>query len=201
MGYYLRKIGWAFLYLMLTTAIGLGVLFLGEGNVIIKFIASLFSLGLFTTAMCLVFFKEGQRSYQVLCENDLKREKIIQTGKDLPLKRSEEYKPYKGFIIGASVCLLLVVLLAVHTVVALATDGEVRTFGIISGFVYLTFYLPYAVFFNGNVYWYKFLYLLYAVPYCSLVIGFSYYFGAKKKRKQKEEIQAKHEKIYEENKK
>lgn len=196
MSYYFKKTIWAIMYLVLTVAFGFGIMFVGTNHDIPKLIASLLNLGLFTVAMVLVFYKEGKRAYHTLLENDLTRKRIIETGKDLPIKRAEEYKAYKGFMIGVFVCLPLILLLIAHLIVSLATDGQVTTLGIISGFAYLIFYEPFAIFFHGEVYWHSFMITLYAVPYVSLAIGLPYYFGARAKRLEREEIEKTNKQIY-----
>ena len=131
MGYYFSKVCWAFMYLILTMALGFGIMFVGPDNQTVMLIASLLNLALFTVAMVLVFFKEGKRSYHTLLENDLTRKRIIETGRDLPIKRAEEYGAHKGFMIGAFVCLPLVVLLIIHIIVSLTTGNNIL--GVISG--------------------------------------------------------------------
>lgn len=198
MKYYLKKTARAFIYILLTLALSIGTMASkgSNDNVVVPFLMALLNVAILTLSLGVIFYKEGQKAYRILTENDLNRKRIIETGKNYPLKEAEEYKPYKGVLIGLCVCIPLVFLLLVHLVVSLATNGQVRVLGIIASVVYMVLYSPFAVFFSANVYWYKFFYLLYAIPYFCLAIGLPYYLGGRKKRLQREEINKTHKEIY-----
>ena len=110
MKFYLKKAFFILVYIVLTSFIAMAVLLI-KGEIALKIILLIANLGLFGYIVCGIAYQDGQRAYKVLHSNDKEREYIVKTGEYRKLKVSEEYKAYKGFLIGFISCVPLVVML------------------------------------------------------------------------------------------
>ena len=139
--------------------------------------------------------KEGSTGYGVRLTNDANRRIIVQTGEDLPLKRAEEYAPWKGFAIGGIICIPLVILMIIHTIFIIAGQpNEVP--GAIASFVYMVVYAFTRLDLNSAVGIYDYYYTLLFVPVVCLSSGISYIFGAMKIERQQRMIKKIHKEIH-----
>ncbi len=201
MGYYLKKIGMIFFYLGLTLITSLLASSAEIKALWLKVAICGLSLLIFCLSTVLMAYREGIKGYKKLLLNDSIRVQIVKTGKDLPLKRAEEYRPFKGFLIGAYACIPLVLLLLTHLIVGLATNGQVLGFGIAAGVTYAVFYEMYAIFFLETGFaWTFYFWLLYALPVIACLYGVPYMLGARNERLVRETIATNQSKIYGKNK-
>ncbi len=205
MKYYLKKIGTLFLYLLLATITGIllaGLDGVSEENgittwAIIKFVLSLLNLFVFYTSVVIMFFREGQSAYKQLGVNDIIRRQIVKTGKDMPIKREEEYRAWKGFVLPLFIFIPLVILLVVHLIVGLSTGYQTVTWGVASSFIYMGFYAPvFALVEASKILPTAHFVTLYAIPLTSAVAGVSYMLGARNRKQEEKMIEEKNRAIY-----
>ena len=198
--YYVKQMFIPIMYLFIFDIIALGILCIGDNLIALKVILLLVSLGFYAFILGAVFYKDGQAAYKVRIANDLSREQIIKTGKDIPLKLNEEYKPWKGFFHGFIACIPLVILLIVHTIVMLTGGGNGA--GAIAGFIYMMVFAfsrvnigtgaTAATPINPAIYYWSLL----AIPVIVLATGISYILGGKKIELQQQRIKEKQRRIY-----
>ena len=193
MMYYLKQAFFAFIYLFFMMIIALGILCIGVPWV--EFALSILNIALYGFIISMTFYKEGQNSMKVLHSNDIEREQIIKTGEPRKLKIHEEYKPWKGYVIGLIVCVPLLVCLLLHIIIALSSGGTLLGAGAVAGFIYLAFFAPCSVFFETATVW-TYFYILYAVPLIMLMCGIPYNLGASKIQRQYDRIAEKQRQIY-----
>ena len=190
-------------------AIAFGILAI-QGLLWLKIILCVANLALYGVVICAAAFKDGQDAMKAQIANDLERREIIRTGEDRPLKIHEEYKPWKGFVFGFISCVPLIVLLAVHTIVYLATGSYVGI-GAIAGVIYLMFFVFFRL--NASVAaesategaaestavatpWYLYYGALIALPIVMTMTGVAYILGARKIKLQQKMIKEKQRQIY-----
>ena len=186
-------------YLLFEAMIALGILTLADNLMWLKIILAILNLGLYAVIVCSVCFAEGQKALKVRIANDLERMEIIRTGENRPLKTKEEYKAWKGFMIGLLACAPLVILLIVHTILILINPAWTGA-GAIANFIYLAFnsfiHLSTS---NSTAYTWQFYFNLIAVVIIPLFSGIPYMLGAKKIELQQERIREKQRQIYGDN--
>ncbi len=192
MKYYLKNAILPFIYLFFMAITAFGILMIKD-LVWLKVILCILNLSLYCVIVFVYAFKLGQDGIKVRTANDLERRNIVLTGEARPLKLSEEYKPYKGFIIGLMTCAPLLLLLVAHTIMFLCGGGNI--FGVISSFIYL---MVYAFFRLGEtpVTPYVFYWTLFAVLIITVVVGVAYILGARKIELQQEKIKENQRRIY-----
>ena len=203
MKYLIKQAVLPFIYLFFTALTAFGILCIGNDLIWLKVVLNVLNAGLYVLIVALASYKDGQDSLKVRIANDLEREQIIRTGENRPLKLAEEYKPWKGFVIGGVACAPLVILLLIHTILIFAVGTNYVGAGAIAGFVYMIIFaftrmnLP-AVAEGVSVVVDPFMYYwtLFAIPLIVLSVGIPYILGAKKIELQQERIKAKHRSIY-----
>ena len=198
--YYVKQMFIPIMYLFIFDIIALGILCIGDNLVALKVILLIVSLGFYAFIMGAVFFKDGQTAYKVRRANDLSREQIIKTGQDIPLKLNEEYKPWKGYLIGAINCVPLIILLIIHLLLTAGSDPTAattnNTAGAIAGLAYIVVFgfatVKSTVVLTSLSYYIS----LAIIPFFVCVPGVSYYMGGRKMEIQQELIKEKHRLIY-----
>ena len=196
--YYVKQMFIPIMYLFIFDIIALGILCIGDNLIALKVILLLVSLGFYAFILGAVFYKDGQSAYKVRIANDLSREQIIKTGKDIPLKLNEEYKPWKGFLIGAINCIPLVLLMLIHVILTAGKDPvtATNTCGAITALIYIAFFafmqVKSTVVLTAVTYYFVFI----AVPIFSAVPGVCYYLGGRRIELQQQQIKEKHRMIY-----
>lgn len=194
MKYYLKSAIMPFIYLFFMMIIALGILAIKD-LLWLKIILLVLNVGLYGLITSIFAFKTGQEGIKVRNYNDLERKQIIATGEPRKLKLHEEYKWYKGIIIGLIVCAPLVLCLIIHTIVHLCGGGNV--FGTIGSIIYLMAHGFVSLFVNGDmVTWSTFYYSLIAIPIIVIPIAVSYYLGGRKIEIQQRKIRENQQKIY-----
>ena len=121
---------------------------------------------------------------------------MVETGKLTEIDTVKEYKPYKGFIIGALICAPLVFILLLHLIIGLASGGTLNGAGIVATFAYFMFFTPINAFYTETLAFADYFIILYALAVTSLVTGISYILGAKKSQRKYDMIERKHREIY-----
>ena len=198
--YYVRQMFVPIMYLIMFDVIALGVLCIGDNLIALKVVLLILNLGLYGFIMGAVAFKDGQTALKVRMANDLNREQIVKTGKELPLKLNEEYKPWKGFLMGLNVCVPLIILMLLHVILTAGKDPAIastnNTCGAISGLLYVVVFAFAQVKSTAAILSTTYYVTLAAIPFFIGVIGVSYWLGGEKIIRQQEMIKEKHRQIY-----
>jgi hypothetical protein len=143
-------------------------------------------------------YQDGQRAYKTRISNDKEREHIIETGEDRKINRSEEYKPYKGFLIGFISCVPLLIILIVQFITIGNDPAKVDTTNAIN-YIYFCFSafanldpsgIHQAIIYSSP-YW-----SLLSLPIIMLAHGILFIVGAKKIEKQHQTVKNIHHSIY-----
>ena len=72
-----------------------------EANLIwLKYALFVVLFGFYALVIATALFKEGEMALKTRNENDLFRRKMVETGEEYPLKLAEEYKWWKGIVVG-----------------------------------------------------------------------------------------------------
>ena len=194
MKYYIKNALFGFAYLVLMDLMSILVIFIGSAvwKAIVAFISILFYCFVIGT----VYFKEGETAFDILRGNDIQRRKMVETGKLTEIDTVKEYKPYKGFIIGALICAPLVFILLLHLIIGLASGGTLNGAGIVATFAYFMFFTPINAFYTETLAFADYFIILYALAVTSLATGISYILGAKKSQRKYDMIERKHREIY-----
>ena len=193
MKYYFKKALIPWVYLVFMTVLSLSVHAIE--NVILKYVLVSATLLLYLFIVGSLSYKDGEKALKIRIKNDIERRTIIETGEDRHLDLVEEYKFYKGFLMGIVVSLPLFVLLILHTILIPSSNGVTTVFGTITNVIYSMIFN----FFRSSgasltvytTYWT----LLY-VPAIMLAMGIPYILGAKSVEKQQEQIKKIHGQIY-----
>ncbi len=194
MKYFLKQALFPLMYLVFMAIIAAGISLIGV--VWIETVLNLLNLGFYVFLMGISFFKEGQEALKVRHANDLEREEIIRTGEALPLKLTEEYKPWKGYVMGLIAAAPLVICMLIHFVLILACGEVYNGAGVVASLLYLVFYAPYSVFIGETISCWQYFILLYAVGALALIAGIPYVLGAKKQQARYDEIAERQRMIY-----
>lgn len=200
--YYVKQMFMPVIYTIFASMIALGIICIEGDNLNwLKIILLILNIGLFLFIIAVNYFKEGQTEYKVRIANDVERENIIRTGDNRPLKLVEEYKPWKGYVIGLTSCAPLIILLLIHTIMFLAGSKYMTVGGLASsmymfvmGFMFLdlgaettaTAALPATAHYLSLV----------IIPVMVVLVGVAYRLGARKIELQQQMIKEKHRQIY-----
>ena len=199
MKYFLKQALFPIMYLIFMAIIAAGIGLIGKDRndlLWLKIILYLINLGFYIFIMGMTFFKEGQEALKIRHANDLEREEIVRTGEALPLKLTEEYKPWKGFVMGLIAAAPLVICMFMHLILIL-TAGEVYNgAGVVASLLYLAFFAPYSIFIHTTLTCWQYFILLYAVVVFALMAGLPYVLGAKKQQAQYDKIAERQRMIY-----
>lgn len=198
--YYVKQMFVPIMYLIMFDVIALGVLCIGDNLIALKVILLILNLGLYGFIMGAVAFKDGQTALKVRMANDLNREQIVKTGKELPLKLNEEYKPWKGFLMGLNMSVPLIILMLLHVILTAGKDPTLasmnNTCGAISGLLYVVVFAFAQVKSTAAILSTTYYVTLAAIPFFIGVIGVCYWLGGEKIIRQQEMIKEKHRQIY-----
>ena len=194
MKYYIKNAAFAFVYLIVmdVTALLITMIKTPAWQLVLSIIAILFYLFVLFT----IFSGEGARALDIRHANDTQRRRMIETGDVFDLKTAEEYKPYKGFIIGVIICVPQILLLIIHLILGLITGGTANGAGGAALIIYYLFYLPFGAMHTGALVFGEYFILLYSVAVISVAIGVAYILGAKKSQRKYDLIERKHREIY-----
>ena len=189
MKYYFQKAFFAVVYLMLTVITGIAAVMFSSKVFGLKIALGVMNVLVYVYFVFFYSMKTGEEAVKTRYANDVSRREIIRTGKDIPLKKKEEFKVWKGFFIGALSCIPLVVLWIAHFITVSITGTEASIFGGIT----ITLYIVVAFFFNTNVEFMTFSTSFYFtalyIPLVVLLTGIGYLVGAKIEEKRREKIE------------
>lgn len=197
MKYYLKKFLFLFVYVIMMDIVSFGAISI-QTELWVRVLLSVLSIAMYLLIVVIFGYAEGKLAEKALFSNDNNRRFIIETGKDIPLKEHEEFKAWKGFVIGASACFPMILGLIVHLIVYLCT-GTVTAVGGATSICYMLFYAP---IFAGYLVsetpapWASYFIMLYGVVATTLAFGISYIAGAAKMRKEYDKIREKQKTIY-----
>lgn len=197
--YYVKQMFMPIIYAVFASMIALGILCIEDAS--LKWLKiALLSLNLCLYGFIIVtcFFKEGQTEYKVLIANDIEREQIVRTGENRPLKLIEEYKPWKGFVIGLNSTSPLIIMLLIHAIIQLSGGTSTAVGGLASSLYMFVFgYMCLDIGTSTAAFPFETHYFsLVLVPVMILLIGLSYKLGGRKIELQQEMIREKHHQIY-----
>lgn len=193
--YYVKNAVLPFVYLFFMAITAFGILAIQNNNLAwLKYVLLVLNLGLYLFIIAAYAYKLGQDALKTRNANDLERKQMILTGELRPLKLNEEYKPHKGFMIGFTACVPLIVLMLVHTIMIICGGGN--GFGVAASIVYLAFYAFFRVSGTGSPSPATFYLTLVALPVIILTLGLAYYLGARKIKAQYDRIRENQKRIY-----
>ena len=198
--YYVKQMFIPIMYLIIFDIIALGILCIGDNLIVLKVILLILNLGLYGFILASVAFKDGETALKIRMSNDLNREQIIKTGKEYPIKLNEEFKPWKGYLMGFTNCIPLILLMLVHVILTAGKDPFAQTTqntaGAIAGLAYMVFFSFAQVKTTTVLISTTYYVSLIAIPIFIAVIGFPYWLGGQKVIRQQEMIKEKHRQIY-----
>ncbi len=193
MKYLLSKSLFSFIYFVSCSIITYSISLIGHH--VVEIVLSAFMLVFCFYIATVVGMKTGEDALKVRHANDLERKEIIRTGRDIPLKLSEEYKAYRGFIIGLLINAPGLILIIVHTLVSISGSGNNMVFGKLADLVNMVFYWIINLFYEvetvGTVF-----YNLIFIAFFTTWFGLSYMLGAKKVMLQYQIIEQKHKELH-----
>lgn len=198
MKYYLKQSFIPALYLLFADMIAFAILCLDNQYIWLKAVLCAINIGIFLCASGVIIFKEGQTAYKVMLANDLERMQMIKTGMDRPLRLTEEYKWYKGFLFGLISFTPMLLLLGLHAILINVIGPSASTSGVIASVLYFAIFAFFRLYTGtelvipANHYFY----ILIAVPVVMLSYGISYLIGAKKIELQQRRIKERHKLIH-----
>lgn len=193
MKYFLRLTIAPIVYFLSTAFIVLGVQAFPTLSPIVRIILNSIFIGLYVLCTFVVMRKEGELAFNKLLLNDISRRKLLETGEDVVIKTTEEYRPYKGFIVGLICVIPLIILIMLHLIVRV--PGEISDMGIYAEMFYSPIYAFFGHYKNAtesSLYWG----LLIAIVFLPISIGIPYIIGAMKRRKQDQDIAETNRRIY-----
>ena len=120
-----------FVYLVLMDVISFCIMALQKDLKILCLVLLIMLVALFCVRLTMILYREGQQALRVRTANDLERENIIRTGEDRKLKLSEEYKLWKGFVVGLIIVAPLLILLLLHTILVFGVSESLGGAGTI----------------------------------------------------------------------
>ena len=194
MKYYIKNALFGFAYLILMDLVS--ILTIMVESTFWKAVIGIAAILFYCFVIGTVYNKEGETALDCLHSNDVQRRRMVESGEIIPINTATEYKHYKGFIIGAFICAPLVFLLLIHLIIGLASGGTLNGAGIVSTFVYFTFYVPYGAFHTETLVFGNYFVLLYAIVVTALTAGIAYILGAQKAQRKYDMIERKHREIY-----
>ena len=197
MKFYLKKAFFILVYIVLTSFIAIAVLTI-QGEVALKIVLLVANLGLFIYIVWGIAYQDGQKAYKVLTANDKEREHIVKTGEYRKIKVAEEYKAYKGFLIGFISCAPLVLMLIIHLITSQNNPngtGVARTANLLYFFISAFANLDPSGIYQEAIYASPYWALLSMIPIL-FAHGIAFILGAKKIEKQHQSVKDVHKSIY-----
>ncbi|MBR2870564.1 MAG: hypothetical protein IKB98_04230 [Clostridia bacterium] len=194
MKYYLKMAFMPFVFLLFTAMLGLGIILLDEDMAILQYLLCVVNTAFYSVLMSVGGFKDGQNALKIRMQNDTYRRRIIETGEDLPLQLREEYKPWKGYVIGLIAAIPATFLTLLHFVINIGATVPDNSMGMISGIINMVVFGYFMV--DGVVLFGEYAFSLLYIPFICLVYGLFYQLGANKMQKQYDKIHETHRAIY-----
>ena len=196
MKYYLKNALFGFVYLILMDLTALLISLISSKTW--QFILAMVAIAFYCFVVGTIFFKEGESALDLRHSNDAQRRRMVETGEIYEIKTIPEYKPYKGFVMGAIICVPLVFVLILHLIIGLSTGGMANGAGAAAVIMYYLFFVPYAAFHSGmeTFLFGEYFIVLYSIAVISATTGIAYILGARKSQRKYDIIERKHREIY-----
>lgn len=194
MKYYLKKASFSLIYLIFMDAIALGINQIDAKNTALKLILLCVNLAFYIFLIGSLAFKDGEDALNVRVANDIDRKEMVKTGVVKKLRLTEEYKPYKGFLIGLVTCIPLIIFMAIHAIFYFS-GSEYLGMGAIVDTLYnmiTSFYKVFVTELNSIDYFFA----LIALPVISLTTGIPYIIGGKRRERIQLRIEAQQRELY-----
>ena len=173
-------------YVISSGIMGSGVMII-QGNAWLRLVLLILNLALFVFIYCAIAFKDGEKALRVRTSNDKLRELIVQTGDDYKLDLDGEFTVIKGFIIGATTCLPLIILILLNLLVGGKSGSIIMTIQLFYmaflGFFNLDFAEVYEEVLYSSCYW-----ALIAIPVLIILQGVFFYLGGRNAQAQIDKI-------------
>ncbi len=199
--HFLKQMIFPLIYALIMMMINISISLIPDHLAWLRYMLYALSLSLYGFIIGAVAFKDGQEAVKIQHMNDTERLNIIRTGEDRPLNLVKEYKPWKGFVSGLSVCLPLIILMIIHGILLLVNPSAPKLWaGALSSYIYIiifAFFRPdSATVFTGLAGGVQYFYCLLAIPAFMLMMGVPYYLGARKQKLLYKSVEDKHKAIY-----
>ncbi len=194
MKYILKKTLFPFIYLIFMAVIALGINEISGDVVALKFILLLLNFSFYVFIVGSLAFKDGEDALNVRVANDLDRKEMVRTGIPKKLRLSEEYKHYKGFLIGLTTCIPLIVFMAIHTVYYFNGSDYVGMGALADGLynMFTSFYKIFVSEFSSGDYFFS----LIALPLICLTTGVPYIIGGMRRERHQLRIEEQQRLLY-----
>ena len=187
MKYYLKMALMPFIYLLFSAMIGMSIMLLDKDMMALEYTLCLLNTAIYVIIIGFAGFKDGQGELKIRMENDIYRRRIIETGEDYPLRRLEEYKPFKGCVIGLLSAIPSVILVIIHFVTIATSPTVDNSFGVIAGLMNMVVFSFFMV--GGTLAPWHYVFSLLYIPFVLLVYGLPYYLGGQQMQKQFDKIE------------
>ncbi len=193
MKYLLRLIVIPMVYIVCFAFLTSGVASIDALSPLVKSIVGVVCLLLYMFVIGSIMIKEGQDAYGVLLANDAQRRHIVETGIIVDFDESNEYKAWRGFVVGLICCIPLIVMVLMHTIAF--PRGDTSRISIICEILYGTFYSIGRTYHHTNEsgFYIGAAIILVALP---LITGIPYMIGAHARRKQQENIRRMNDELH-----
>ncbi len=167
------------IYTLFSSMIALGIDLWESAPTWVSTVLAIINLALFVFIVFAMCAKDGGEAVKTRKSNDHIRQRIIETGDDLPINRQAEYSAYKGFVIGIFACIPTLVLMTAHLILCLVGSSDFfGLFNVLLVKCITVFFTIGGIKLTGTLCFYCLLF----VPFTSLVAGIGYILGAKKKQ-------------------
>ena len=194
MKYLLRKAGFPFIYIIFMATIALGINQIGGDSKFLKFALHLLNLSFYVFIVGSLAFKDGEEALNVRIANDLDRNEMIKTGIPKKLRLSEEYKHYKGFLVGLVTCAPLIVFMIIHAIYYFS-GSEYVGMGALADMLYnmvMSFYKVFVTELSTADYFFA----LVTLPVICLTTGIPYIIGGLRRERQQLKIEEQQRQLY-----
>lgn len=187
MKYYLKMVLMPFIYLLFSAMLGASIMLLDKDMMVLEYLLCLVNMAFYALIIGFAGFKDGQGELKIRMENDMYRRRIIETGEDYPIRELEEYKPWKGCLIGLLSAIPTIVLIIAHFILLASSTSVDNSFGVIAGLLNMVVFSFFMV--GGTLAPWHYVFSLLYIPFVFLVYGLPYYLGGKQMQKQYDKIE------------
>lgn len=186
MKYYLKMALMPFIYLLFSAMIGMSIMLLDKDMMMLEYLLCLINMAFYVIIIGYAGFKDGQGELKIRMENDMYRRRIIETGEDYPIRALEEYKPFKGCVIGLLSAIPSIVLVAIHFILMFTSPATDNSFGVIAGLMNMVVFAFFMV--SGTITAWHYIFALLYIPFILLVYGLPYYLGGRQMQQHYDKI-------------
>ncbi len=200
MKFYIKKAAFPVIYLIMSALTAFAAVSFPNNLMALKIIIGLINIGVYVFVIAYYSFKNGEESLKVRNSNDIIRRRMLETGEVYPIKKAEEYKAYKGFMIGAITCIPLALLWVIYGITVAITKNPTNAISGITMLLYMAVIMFWNLDENNIVSSSAFFYTGIYFPFVIILTGVFYILGAKKAEKLYDSIEKKNQELYGEKK-